>query len=114
MMSKIDGLRADIRRAEKLRRELEVRIDEAQAEAGKERKLRERSEEYCKQMEEEMEKLRQRSAVAGEGTGLGLSPVSQEINRLVTLILLWMSCSLEQSFYLFKKKKKKKRKGKEM
>lgn len=48
VMQKVDSLRNDIRRAEKLRRELESRVEEALAEASKERKLRERSEEYCR------------------------------------------------------------------
>lgn len=114
-MQKIDSLRQDIRRAEKLRREMETRIDgkyvyclqfsscslynyqksmhygfhkciailnlqictfsEAEAEASKERRLRERSEEYCKQMEEEMERFKQRqfsdlnSHVSANSTG---------------------------------------------
>lgn len=61
VMQKVDSLRNDIRRAEKLRRELESRVDEAQAEATKERKLRERSEEYCRQMQAESDRLRVRS-----------------------------------------------------
>ncbi|KAJ2943054.1 hypothetical protein O0L34_g18743 [Tuta absoluta] len=40
-MQKIDALRADIRRADKGRRELEARVDAAVAEACKERRLRE-------------------------------------------------------------------------
>ncbi|KAJ8708073.1 hypothetical protein PYW08_010439 [Mythimna loreyi] len=40
-MQKIDALRQDIRRAEKGRRELEARLDQAISEATKERKLRE-------------------------------------------------------------------------
>ncbi|VVD00654.1 unnamed protein product, partial [Leptidea sinapis] len=40
---KIDSLRQDIRRADKMRRELEARLDTALAEATKERKLREES-----------------------------------------------------------------------
>ncbi|PBC28072.1 Serine/threonine-protein kinase Genghis Khan [Apis cerana cerana] len=47
VMQKVDSLRHDIRKAEKLRRELENRVEEAMAETSKERKLRERSEEYC-------------------------------------------------------------------
>lgn len=58
VMQKVDSLRNDIRRAEKLRRELESRVEEALAEATKERKLRERSEEYCRQMQEESDRLR--------------------------------------------------------
>lgn len=47
-MQKVDSLRQDLRRAEKLRRELEARVEDAIAETSKERKLRERSEEYCR------------------------------------------------------------------
>lgn len=82
-MQKIDSLRHDIRKAEKLRRELEARVEEAMAETTKERKLRERSEEYCKQMQEETEKLRQRNLVVGTEVSLsGQSHTSQEISRL--------------------------------
>ncbi|XP_018047278.1 PREDICTED: serine/threonine-protein kinase Genghis Khan isoform X2 [Atta colombica] len=79
-MQKVDTLRHDIRKAEKLRRELENRIDEAMAETSKERKLRERSEEYCKQMQEEMEKIRQRSL--GNDASANHTLATQEINRL--------------------------------
>lgn len=60
-MQKVDSLRNDIRRAEKLRRELESRVEDALAEASKERKLRERSEEYCRQMQAESDRLRVRN-----------------------------------------------------
>jgi serine/threonine-protein kinase MRCK len=62
-MQKIDNLRQDIRKSEKLRREMETQIDEGQAEASKERRLRERSEEYCKQMEEELNRFRNRRSI---------------------------------------------------
>lgn len=62
-MQKVDALRHDIRKAEKLRRELESRVEEALAEATKERKLRERSEEYCRQMQVESDRLRVRSDI---------------------------------------------------
>jgi len=84
MMQKVDSLRQDIRRAEKLRRELEARIEEAQTESGKERKLRERTEEYCKQMEEEMEKLRQRSVISGDPNTPGHNKTVQELVRMKT------------------------------
>ncbi|GJQ77807.1 putative protein serine threonine kinase [Trypoxylus dichotomus] len=60
-MQKVDSLRHDIRKAEKLRRELESRVEDALAEATKERKLRERSEEYCRQMQAESDRLRVRN-----------------------------------------------------
>ncbi|XP_044767171.1 serine/threonine-protein kinase Genghis Khan isoform X2 [Coccinella septempunctata] len=63
VMQKVDSLRNDIRRAEKLRRELESRVDEALAEATKERKLRERSEEYCRQMQAESDRLRVKNEI---------------------------------------------------
>ncbi|KOC59824.1 Serine/threonine-protein kinase Genghis Khan [Habropoda laboriosa] len=80
VMQKVDSLRHDIRKAEKLRRELENRLEEAFAETSKERKLRERSEEYCKQMQEETEKIRQRSI--GNDASANHALATQEINRL--------------------------------
>ena len=52
-LTKIDTLRQDIRKAEKLRRELELRADDAHADATKERKLREKAEAAVKQLEQE-------------------------------------------------------------
>ena len=80
-MQKIDNLRQDIRRAEKLRRELETRIEEAQGESLKERRLRERSEEYCKQMEDEMERFKQKSASGETTASINDSEASQEVVR---------------------------------
>lgn len=82
-MSKVDALRNDIRKAEKLRRELEARVDEAIAEATKERKLRERSEEYCRQVEAEAEQ-RVRSRADSTSSSAAVH-ASQEIARLVSL-----------------------------
>ena len=48
-MQKIDTLRQDIRKAEKLRRELELRTEDALNEASKEKKLREKMELNLKQ-----------------------------------------------------------------
>lgn len=79
-MQKIDTLRQDLRRAEKLRRELESRSDEAEAEATKERKLRERSEEYTRSIEGELEKMQQRPH--GRSPSLNSIEASQEVSRL--------------------------------
>lgn len=49
-MQKVDSLRQEIRRTEKQRRELETRLEEANAEILKEKKLRERNEECIKQV----------------------------------------------------------------
>ena len=43
-LQKIDTLRQDIRKAEKLRRELELRAEDSLNEAAKEKKMRERAE----------------------------------------------------------------------
>lgn len=77
-MQKIDNLRNDIRKAEKNRRELESRVEDCIAEATKERKLRERSEEYCRQLQAE---VRTRSTSdLGSSSSLGLS--SSDASRL--------------------------------
>merc|ERR1719460_956699 len=52
-MTKIDSLRTDIRKAEKLRREIELRAEEATTEAGKERKLKEKLEVQLRSTEQE-------------------------------------------------------------
>jgi len=49
-MSKIDILRQEVRRSEKVRRELESRLEESMAEVNNERKLREKNEEICQQV----------------------------------------------------------------
>lgn len=49
-MKKVDSLRQEIRKSEKMRRELEARVEESNADALKEKKLRERKEEYIKQV----------------------------------------------------------------
>jgi serine/threonine-protein kinase MRCK len=49
-MSKIDVLRQEVRRSEKVRRELESRLEESKAEVINERKLREKNEEMCHQV----------------------------------------------------------------
>lgn len=78
-MHKIDSLRQDLRKADKLRRELEARTEETQAEALKERRLRERSDEYVHHLEGEVEALRQcqLGRLSTQGTD-----VSQEVARL--------------------------------
>lgn len=49
-MSKIDILRQEVRRSEKVRRELESRLEESVAEVINERKLREKNEEMYHQV----------------------------------------------------------------
>lgn len=100
-MQKIDSLRNDIRKADKSRREYESRIDDVIAEATKvctakidrqcktvftydhslqERKLRERSEEYCRQLQAE---VRTRSTSDfGSSSSISADASRMEIERL--------------------------------
>ncbi|PNI97177.1 CDC42BPB isoform 3 [Pan troglodytes] len=76
---KVDAMRQEMRRAEKLRKELEAQLDDAVAEASKERKLREHSENFCKQMESELEALKVKQG--GRGAGATLEH-QQEISKI--------------------------------
>uniref|UniRef100_A0A2K6KCD0 non-specific serine/threonine protein kinase n=1 Tax=Rhinopithecus bieti TaxID=61621 RepID=A0A2K6KCD0_RHIBE len=77
---KVDAMRQEMRRAEKLRKELEAQLDDAVAEASKERKLREHSENFCKQMESELEALKVMKQ-GGRGAGATLEH-QQEISKI--------------------------------
>uniref|UniRef100_A0A8C1NCA3 non-specific serine/threonine protein kinase n=1 Tax=Cyprinus carpio TaxID=7962 RepID=A0A8C1NCA3_CYPCA len=78
VMQKIDAMRQDIRKTEKARKELESQLEDACAEASKERKLREHSEVYSKQLESELEMLKQ-------GTGRASGPSSETQQELTKL-----------------------------
>uniref|UniRef100_A0A672PHW9 non-specific serine/threonine protein kinase n=1 Tax=Sinocyclocheilus grahami TaxID=75366 RepID=A0A672PHW9_SINGR len=78
VMQKIDTIRQDIRKTEKARKELESKLEDARAEASKERKLREHSEVYSKQLESELETLKQ-------GTGRASGPSSETQQELTKL-----------------------------
>ncbi|XP_035270219.1 serine/threonine-protein kinase MRCK beta isoform X4 [Anguilla rostrata] len=75
VMQKIDAMRQEIRKTEKARKELEAQLEDAKAEASKERKLREHSESYSKQLESELETLKVKQ---GSGRAAGLSPETQQ------------------------------------
>ena len=79
-LQKIDNLRQDIRKAEKLRRELEVRAEEAFAETAKERKLKEKLEVQMRNMENEVERAKS-SASSGVTTAKHHDD-SKEMSRL--------------------------------
>uniref|UniRef100_A0A3B1J6W6 non-specific serine/threonine protein kinase n=1 Tax=Astyanax mexicanus TaxID=7994 RepID=A0A3B1J6W6_ASTMX len=74
VMQKIDAMRQDFRKTEKARKELEAQLEDARAEASKERKLREHSEVYSKQLEGELETLK----VRGSGRASGASAETQQ------------------------------------
>ncbi|XP_028858191.1 serine/threonine-protein kinase MRCK beta isoform X3 [Denticeps clupeoides] len=80
VMQKIDAMRQDIRKMEKARKELEAQLEGAKADASKERKLREHSEGYSKQLECELESLKVKQ---GSGRGSVLSTdVQQELSKV--------------------------------
>ncbi|XP_059615804.1 serine/threonine-protein kinase Genghis Khan [Phlebotomus argentipes] len=81
-MQKIDNLRNDLRKMDKTRRELESRVENAVGDIAQERKLRERSEEYCRQLQAEA-KARS-SSDFGSSSSLGLSSdsIRMEMERL--------------------------------
>uniref|UniRef100_A0A4W3HGX3 non-specific serine/threonine protein kinase n=1 Tax=Callorhinchus milii TaxID=7868 RepID=A0A4W3HGX3_CALMI len=73
-----ETLRQDLRKVERAKKELDVLMEEAAAEASKERKLHERSEQYSKQLEEELEGLKQ----VGRSPGVSSTEHQQEVARL--------------------------------
>ncbi|KAJ8290356.1 hypothetical protein GJAV_G00011820 [Gymnothorax javanicus] len=80
VMQKIDGMRQEIRKTEKARKELEAQLEDAKAEASKERKLREHSESYSKQLEGELQSLKVKQG-SGRVSGLG-SETQQELSKV--------------------------------
>ncbi|XP_074845964.1 serine/threonine-protein kinase MRCK alpha isoform X3 [Carettochelys insculpta] len=80
VMQKVELLRQELRRTERLKKELEVHAEAAAAEASKDRKLRERSEQYSKQLESELEGLKQKQV--GRSPGVSSTEHQQEITKL--------------------------------
>uniref|UniRef100_A0A452SM78 Serine/threonine-protein kinase MRCK beta n=1 Tax=Ursus americanus TaxID=9643 RepID=A0A452SM78_URSAM len=79
-MQKIDSMRQEMRKSEKFRKELEARLEDAVAEASRERKLREHSENFSKQVESELEALKVMKQ-GGRGPGATLEH-QQEISKI--------------------------------
>ncbi|XP_049913365.1 serine/threonine-protein kinase MRCK beta isoform X3 [Epinephelus moara] len=79
LLQKMDAMRQDIRKTEKNRKELEAQLDDAKAEASKERKLREHSEVYSKQLETELQSLKSQQ---GRGAAAGGAESQQELSRV--------------------------------
>uniref|UniRef100_UPI003590121C serine/threonine-protein kinase MRCK alpha-like isoform X2 n=1 Tax=Myxine glutinosa TaxID=7769 RepID=UPI003590121C len=77
---KMESLKQDQRKLEKARKEVESKVEDFQAEASKERKLHERSDQYCRQMEEELECLKQKQL--GRSAGVSSLEHQQEMGRL--------------------------------
>nr|XP_020649293.1 serine/threonine-protein kinase MRCK beta isoform X3 [Pogona vitticeps] len=80
IMQKIDSMRQEIRKSEKARKELETQLDDALAEASKEHKLREHSEIFCKQLENELETLKVKQG--GRAAGMAMQEHQQELAKI--------------------------------
>ncbi|XP_043929523.1 serine/threonine-protein kinase MRCK beta-like [Protopterus annectens] len=79
VMQKLDTMRQDLRKADKSRKELEAQLEEVSAEASKERKLREHSDLYTKQLEGEIETLKVKHG--GHAAGVVLE-YQQELSKI--------------------------------
>ncbi|XP_019713555.1 serine/threonine-protein kinase MRCK alpha isoform X5 [Hippocampus comes] len=77
---KFEALRLEVRKTEKARKEMETQMDERIAEALKERKLKERNEQYTRQLEGELERLKVKQV--GSFSLATPSDQSQEMGRL--------------------------------
>ncbi|XP_035955401.1 serine/threonine-protein kinase MRCK beta isoform X2 [Halichoerus grypus] len=86
-MQKIDSMRQEMRKSEKFRKELETRLEDAVAEASRERKLREHSESFSKQVESELEALKMKQGGRGPGATLEhqqeISKIKSELEKKV-------------------------------
>uniref|UniRef100_A0A4W5P4R4 CDC42 binding protein kinase beta n=1 Tax=Hucho hucho TaxID=62062 RepID=A0A4W5P4R4_9TELE len=81
-VQKVDAMRQDIRKTEKARKELEAQLEDAKAEASKERKLRDHSEVYSKQLEMELETLKVKQQGSGRGAGGSSPELQQELSKV--------------------------------
>ncbi|XP_067884037.1 serine/threonine-protein kinase MRCK alpha-like isoform X2 [Heterodontus francisci] len=79
-MQKTESLRQDLRRMERGKKELDVQMEQSAAEASKERKLREQSEQYSKQLEDELEGLKKKQV--GRSPGVSSTEHQQEVAKL--------------------------------
>ncbi|XP_012586403.1 PREDICTED: serine/threonine-protein kinase MRCK alpha isoform X10 [Condylura cristata] len=82
VMQKVESLRQELRRTERAKKELEVHTEAVAAEASKDRKLREQSEHYSKQLENELEGLKQKQI--SYSPGICSIEHQQEITKLKT------------------------------
>ncbi|KAM6166848.1 serine/threonine-protein kinase MRCK alpha isoform 8-T8 [Erethizon dorsatum] len=82
VMQKVESLRQELRRTERAKKELEVHTEALVAESSKDRKLREQSEYYSKQLENELEGLKQKQI--SYSPGVCSIEHHQEITKLKT------------------------------
>ncbi|XP_078593891.1 serine/threonine-protein kinase MRCK alpha-like isoform X23 [Branchiostoma floridae x Branchiostoma japonicum] len=79
-MQKVENLRHDVRKLDKAKKDLQATVDDLQAEIQKERKLRERGDQYSKQLEDELETLKRRQV--GRSSTIGDSEKEKELARV--------------------------------
>ncbi|XP_036066486.1 serine/threonine-protein kinase MRCK alpha isoform X1 [Oryzias melastigma] len=77
---KVEALRLEVRKAERAKKEVEVLAEEHAAEAQKEKKIRERNEQYSRQLEEELEGLK--SKQSGSSVTAAAADQTQEVGHL--------------------------------
>jgi len=77
---KTEALRQELRKSDKSKRELQALFDESQSEASKEKKLREHSEMFCNELEQELKTLKEKHMGHMSGSS-SVEPI-QEIARL--------------------------------
>ncbi|KAJ8274801.1 hypothetical protein COCON_G00094260 [Conger conger] len=77
---KVEALRAEVRKADRVKKEFEMKVEEQELEAQGERKLREHSEHCSRQLEEELEGLKQKQV--GRVSGMVSSDQSQDLGKL--------------------------------
>uniref|UniRef100_A0A3B5LWZ4 non-specific serine/threonine protein kinase n=1 Tax=Xiphophorus couchianus TaxID=32473 RepID=A0A3B5LWZ4_9TELE len=77
---RVEALRLEVRKAERAKKEMEVQAEEQAAEAQKEKKLRERNEQYSRQLEEELEGLKVKQV--GSPAAPASADQTQEMGRL--------------------------------
>uniref|UniRef100_A0AAQ5XME1 non-specific serine/threonine protein kinase n=1 Tax=Amphiprion ocellaris TaxID=80972 RepID=A0AAQ5XME1_AMPOC len=77
---KVEALRLEVRKAERAKKEMDAQAEEQAAETQKEKKLRERNEQYSRQLEEELEGLKVKQA--GSSATPASADQSQEVARL--------------------------------
>ncbi|GBP13047.1 hypothetical protein EVAR_101561_1 [Eumeta japonica] len=81
VMKKIDSLRQDLRKSDKNRRELEMRMEDALTDIATEKKQKERTEEFCRQLQEELNK-KKNSDVTYSGSNFNSDASRYEIERI--------------------------------
>ncbi|XP_028408915.1 serine/threonine-protein kinase MRCK alpha-like [Dendronephthya gigantea] len=83
-LEKVESMKTEMRVVDKKKKEMNSQIDELTAEVSKEKKLRSRSEQYSKQLEEEIDILKKKQRTIGKLTSFDTNAEQQqqEITKL--------------------------------